>query len=54
MSIYDVQVATDTSQEFVLQVSADSEAEAEMTAIAMVEAGDTEYGMCTVVDCFCL
>lgn len=54
MNIYNIQIATDTAQAFVLQVSAGSEAEAEMTAIAIVEAGDTEYGVCTVVDCFCL
>lgn len=54
MDIYDVQVTTDMDETIVLQVTASSPQEAEMTAINMVETGEAgTYGM-IVVDCFAL
>lgn len=54
MELYDVQITTDEGEELVVQVGADSEAEAEMTAIEMVESGEAGTDGCTVIDCFCL
>lgn len=54
MELFDVQVSTDMGETVVLQVSANSSQEAEMTAISIVECGQA----CTigqrVIDCFSL
>lgn len=54
MDQYIVQITIESGEEFVLQIMAGSEAEAEMTAIMMVESGETQYGDAIVVDCFCV
>lgn len=54
MEIYDVQVTTDQNEIVVLQVTASSQAEAEMTAISMVETGQTGTNGMNVIDCFAL
>jgi len=52
MDFYDVQITTDMGEELIVQVAANSEAEAEMTAIEMVESGEAGTDGCTVIDCF--
>lgn len=54
MTFYDVQVTTDLGEVTVLQICAFSAAEAEMTAISMVEHGDAGVLGTSVVCCFVL
>ena len=54
MTFYDVQVMTDLGEVAVLQICAFSAAEAEMTAISMVENGDAGVTGISVVSCFVL
>ena len=42
MEIYDVQITTDYGESQVLQISATSPQEAEMTAISMVNSGEAD------------
>lgn len=54
MEIYDVQVTTEFGEEVILQISANSHQEAEMTAISMVECGQAGTDGMIVTDCFTL
>ena len=54
MDLFDVQVTTDLGEMVVLQICAFSPAEAEMTAISMVENGDAGVLGTSVVGCFVL
>jgi len=54
MNTYDVQIKTDLGETIVLQVTASSEVEAEMTAICMVEGGEAGTEGTVVIDCFTL
>lgn len=52
MEFYDVQITTDLDETILLQVTANSAAEAEMTAITMVECGQAGTIGLGVIDCF--
>lgn len=52
MIIFDVQIRTDCGEVMVLQVSASSPQEAEMTAISIVNSGEAGTLGREVVDCF--
>lgn len=52
--LYNVQITTDLGECVVLQVSASSPSEAEMTAISMVECGQAGTCGMVVVDCFAI
>lgn len=54
MALYDVQVTTDYGEVIVLQISANTPQEAEMTAISMVECGQAGTQGFIVVNCFAL
>ncbi|GCB35201.1 hypothetical protein [Bacteroides faecalis] len=54
MELFDVQITTDLGETIVIQVSASSPAEAEMTAISIVESGQAGTLGISVVDCFAL
>lgn len=54
MEFYDIQLTTELGEVIILQVSASSHAEAEMTAISMVESGQAGTEGTIVVDCFTL
>lgn len=54
MDFYDVQITTEFGEVVVLQVTANSPQEAEMTAISMVESGMAGTNGMIVVDCFAL
>jgi len=54
MELYDVQVTTDLGETVILQVSASSPEEAEMTAISMVECGCVSTIGRIVIDAFAL
>lgn len=54
MNTYDVQITTELDETVVLQVTASSEVEAEMTAICMVEDGQAGTQGTLVIDCFTL
>lgn len=52
MDLFNVQITTDYGPTIVLQISASSEAEAEMTAISMVDNGNVGTQGINVIDCF--
>lgn len=52
MELYNVQITTNLGETVVLQISAGSPQEAEMTAISLVECGDAGTIGNEVVDCF--
>lgn len=54
MNFYDIQLTTELEEVIILQVSASSQTEAEMTAISMVESGQAGTEGTIVVDCFTL
>lgn len=54
MNFYDIQLTTELGEAIILQISASSQAEAEMTAISMVEGGQAGTEGTIVVDCFAL
>lgn len=54
MDLYDVQITTELGEEVVLQVTANSPQEAEMTAISMVKSGQAGTDGMMVIDCFAL
>lgn len=54
MEFYDVQITTDMGEVVVLQVSASSPQEAEMTAISIVNSGEAGTLGREVIDCFAL
>lgn len=54
MIIFDVQIRTDCGEVMVLQVSASSPQEAEMTAISIVNSGEAGTLGREVVECFAL
>ena len=54
MEFYDVQITTEFGEVVVLQVTANSPHEAEMTAISMVESGQAGTDGMMVIDCFAL
>ena len=54
MTHYDVQITTDLEECIVVQIYASSEAEAEMTAISMVEEALVNTRSTNVIDCFVL
>ncbi|MBR5814492.1 MAG: hypothetical protein IKY37_08575 [Bacteroidaceae bacterium] len=54
MELYDVQITTELEEVIVLQVCANSESEAELTAISMVENGQADVASTVIVNCFTL
>lgn len=54
MECYNVQITTDLGEVAVLQVVASDPQQAEMTAINMVETGQSGTIGTTVIDCFAL
>ena len=52
MELYDVQITTELEEVIVLQVCANSESEAELTAISMVENGQADVASTVIVNCF--
>ena len=54
MTHYDVQITTDLEECIGVQIYASSEAEAEMTAISMVEEALVNTRSTNVIDCFVL
>ena len=52
MQLFDFQITTDMCETVVLLVSANDAQEAEMTAISMVESGQSDTVGTCVVDCF--
>ena len=54
METFDVQITSDLGETVIIQVFANSAQEAEMTAISMVECGQTGTEGLVVVDCFAL
>lgn len=54
MNFYDIQLTTELGEVIILQISASSRAEAEMTATSMVEGGLVGTEGTIVVDCFAL
>lgn len=54
MELYDVQITTEFGEEVILQVSASSPHNAEMTAISIAESGQAGTDGMIVLDCFVL
>lgn len=54
MGLYNVQITTEYGEVIVLQISANSPQEAEMTAISMVESGQAGTVCNIVTDCFAI
>ena len=54
MNFYDVQITTNLGEVAVIQVCASSEAEAELTAISMIENGEANMMGTYVTGCFVL
>lgn len=54
MEFYDVQITTDLGEVAILQVTASSPQEAEMTAISIINSGEAGTLGREVVDCFAL
>lgn len=54
MEFFDVQITTDLGEVVVIQVTASTPQEAEMTAIYMVNSGEAGTISRNVIDCFAL